>query len=137
MPFLLLCNIVSELKELYVYVIFLWIPAHFFLKLGFGYLLWLEEGNRTFICLIFMLHSLCPSMHSVGTQIPTYTQSLNMLCLKSIKWFHYIKGRHWNMGQNIVSVKEITIFIYLSSVSVINLYVANKFIYYDYSRDLI
>lgn len=132
-----MCNIVSELKELYVYAILLWIPAHFFLELGFGYLLWLEQGNRTFISLIFVLHSLCQSMPSVGTQIPTYTQSLNMLCLKLIEWFYYIKGRCWNMGQNIVSVKEITIYIYLSSVSVLNLYVANKFIYYDYTRDLI
>lgn len=36
----MLCNIFSELKELYIYAVFL-IPAHFFLELGFACLPWM------------------------------------------------------------------------------------------------
>ena len=109
LPILLLCNIFSELNESYIYAILLWMPAHFFLERGFGYLLWMEQGEQNMYLYFIMLpHSLCQSMPSVHTHTHTHTHThahkytgihrKHVICLKLNEQFHYINGRYWNIG---------------------------------------
>lgn len=94
-PFLLLCNIFSELKELHIYVIF---PqgACSFLSWTWFELPSLDGTGRIEHLFIIMVHTQCQSMPSIYTH--QHTHSVSILCIKWIKWFHDIKGRYWDIG---------------------------------------
>lgn len=132
MPFLLLYNIFSELKELHIYVSF---PLH---ACSFLSTIWFElpslDGTGRVEHFFVLL-----SWHILYANLCTHkhTHSISVLCLKLIKWFRDIKRRYWDIGtKHCFSERGNNMYIPFLCASSKFIY-TNKFVYYYSTRGLI